>query len=107
MVGNVYLPGEKEGYNEHFTAWWNYLQEKGYKDMNHQEKRELLQSLDLSESESLTAARSGFRNLKQQTIAYYLSTEEVGTKFLNYLPVPGEYDGCIALDDVGGKAWAL
>jgi len=34
-------------------------------------------------------------------------TEEIATNYLNYLPVPGAYEGCITLESVGGKAWAI
>ncbi len=63
----------------------------------------ILNSLEKSEGD----AKNAFMRFKQQTIAYYLSSKEVGTKFLNYLPVPGEYKPCIKLSDVDGKAWAI
>ncbi len=40
-------------------------------------------------------------------IILYLSTEEIGLNFLNYLPIPGPYESCISLEEVNGKAWAL
>lgn len=45
--------------------------------------------------------------LKQQTVAYYLTTEEISKNHLNYLPIPGEYEGCIELSSVNNKAWAI
>lgn len=48
-----------------------------------------------------------YRNLKQQAISFYLATEPVATEFLNYLPVPGPYQGCIPVSEVDHKAWAL
>ena len=51
--------------------------------------------------------KESYLDIKQQAIAYYLSSEEVATKFLNYLPVPGPYVPCITLEEAGGKAWAL
>lgn len=62
---------------------------------------------------ALTAAQEtlllneSYRHIKQQTIAYFLSTEEISTNHLNYLPVPGKYEACISLESVGGKAWAI
>ncbi len=48
-----------------------------------------------------------YRSLKSMALWAYLSSETIGTEVLNYDPVPGEYDGDIALSSVGGKAWSL
>ena len=48
-----------------------------------------------------------YRSLKSMALWGYLSSEYVGTELLNYDPVPGAYDGDIALSSVGGKAWSL
>ena len=48
-----------------------------------------------------------YRSFKSMVLWGYLSSEKVGTEVLNYDPVPGEYDGDIALSSVGGKAWSL
>jgi len=70
-------------------------------------KVEKLQEENLSMEEQLEISDAFFQELKQQAIAYYLSTEEINTKYLNYLPVPGEYQACIPLSEIGGKAWAI
>lgn len=48
-----------------------------------------------------------YRSLKSMALWGYLSSEVVGTELMNYDPVPGEYDGDIALSSVGGRAWSL
>ena len=48
-----------------------------------------------------------YRSLKSMALWGYLSSETIGTEVLNYDPVPGGYDGDIALSSVGGKAWSL
>ena len=48
-----------------------------------------------------------YRSFKSMVLWGYLSSEKVGTEVLNYDPVPGEYDGDIALSSVGGRAWSL
>jgi hypothetical protein len=98
MVGKVYEKANQEDYMTNFEALYIHLLKDG------KLSAEKVQSL---EERSTGLVKTGYQALKQQTIAYYLSTEEVGTKFLNYLPMPGEYEGCIDLADVGGKAWAL
>ena len=107
MVGTAYRPEARKEYQEKFAAFFKYLGQKGYSDLGGAEKMDVLTSLDKATEEALKDARSGYVNLKQQTIAYYLTSEEIGTKFLNYLPVPGEYEPCISLEEAGGKAWAL
>ena len=36
----------------------------------------------------------------------YFASEKIGEEVLSYLPVPGSYQGCIPVDEVG-NAWAL
>lgn len=36
----------------------------------------------------------------------YFASEEIGENVLSYLPVPGSYQGCIPVEEVG-NAWAL
>lgn len=49
---------------------------------------------------------SFYRSLKSMAVWAYLSSEQVGTEVLNYDPVPGKYDGCVPLAEVGNK-WTL
>lgn len=49
---------------------------------------------------------SFLNNLRSLAIAGYFSSEEIATKHLNYLPVPGPYQGCIPVSEVG-STWAL
>lgn len=111
MAHAVFTPEEQENWKKQLTALANFVKGKiggkSLKDQSGEELTELFTSLMSSESESEAEAKSAFTRLKQQSIAYYLSTEEVGKNFLNYLPVPGEYQACIDLSEVGGKAWAL
>ena len=47
-----------------------------------------------------------YRSLKSTAIWAYMTSEEIGKNVLNYDPIPGGYDGCIAVDSVGNK-WSL
>ena len=64
-----------------------------------------LRSLEVGDASS--PVRQAYLAVKEQAVAYYLTTEEIGTTYLNYLPVPGPFQGCITLEEAGGKAWAL
>ena len=47
-----------------------------------------------------------FRRIKQFTLLGYFTSEEIGKNVLVYDPVPGEFNGCIPVDQVG-NAWTL
>lgn len=99
MVGTVYSPDQQKAFTEKFSVLTEYMGSKAQSDK--------VQRLLTSEEEKDTLAKSALINIKQQVVAYYLSTEEIATKYLNYLPVPGVYEPCITLESVDGKAWAI
>jgi hypothetical protein len=101
MVGTVYKEEEKAVYRKKFDALMAHL------NQGSGEKLSLLQNLEQSKNGDLENVREAYFDLKQQTIAYYLSTEEIGKNYLHYLPIPGTYEACISLEEVGGKAWAI
>ncbi len=47
-----------------------------------------------------------YRSLKSLMVWAYFSSEEVGKNVTNYDPIPGPYQGCIPLSDVG-KVYSL
>ena len=105
MISKVYAKDDKEKEIEGFKLIEQRLNsnEMAFGDLQEQDRINVLLELETSEEVNLKEA---FTNLKQQVIAYYLSTEVIGTEFLNYLPVPGKYEPCISLSDAGGKAWS-
>ena len=46
-----------------------------------------------------------FRLIKSATILGYFTSEPVGRNVLHYDPVPGSYDGCVPIDEVGRRNW--
>ncbi len=105
MIHQVYDEEAQQQFREGFEQLKTFLASKDFENATAESQTALLQSLETDETEQVV--KDAYHGLKQQTIAYYLSTETIGTKFLNYLPVPGEYDPCMPLADVGGKRWAL
>lgn len=99
MVGTVFTDDQKASFKTGFSALKTFLGAQS-------DLKEAIANIegggDVSEE-----VKDAYLDIKQQSIAYYLSSEEVGTKFLNYLPVPGPYVPCITLEEAGGKAWAL
>jgi len=109
MLAQVYTSEEQVEYKKGFQNMLEYLN-GGAEQMEEVASKlslEKLQQLITSTDEAAKPAKDAFSQLRQQTVAYYLSTEEIGKNYLNYLPVPGEYEACIQLSDVGGKAWAI
>lgn len=47
-----------------------------------------------------------YRNLKSTVLWAYFGSEEIGKNVLSYDPIPGEFNGCIPLSEVG-NTWSL
>jgi len=47
-----------------------------------------------------------YRSMKSMAIWSYFTSEEIGEKVLNYDPVPGTYEGCKPLAEIGNR-WSL
>lgn len=54
---------------------------------------------------SKTKTRTFFHQFKELTVLGYFSSETVGKEVLHYDPVPGRFEACIPLAEVGNKAW--
>ncbi len=76
-------------------------------DMDESKAIELVTSVDQNLTNGDWDTATAYKFVKQKLIHYFLNTEEVGTQLLNHLPVPGEYQACIPLEDTGGKAWTI
>ena len=46
-----------------------------------------------------------FRLIRSATVLGYFTSEPVGRNVLHYDPVPGRYDGCVPIDQVGRRNW--
>lgn len=107
MLGNVFDEEAREAFKAGWSALEAYLQRGNFSQGEAGEREALLVELEGSEAPELTAARAGYLEVKQQIIAYYLTSETIGENYLNYLPIPGRYEPCIPVDDVDNKAWAV
>src|SRR5258706_203268 len=47
-----------------------------------------------------------FRSLKELTLVGYYTSEVGATRELQYVPLPGRYDGCVPLAQIG-RTWAV
>lgn len=48
---------------------------------------------------------SSFGTLRSLVVLGYFTSEEVGRNVLHYDPVPGAYDGCLPIEQVGRRNW--
>ena len=46
-----------------------------------------------------------FRLIRSATILGYFTSEPVGRNVLHYDPVPGRFEGCVPIDQVGRRSW--
>jgi len=49
--------------------------------------------------------KSFFRQIRDVTVLAYFTSEEVGRRVLHYDPVPGRFDPCVPISDVGNIVW--
>jgi hypothetical protein len=49
--------------------------------------------------------QSFFALIRSATVLGYFTSEEVGRNVLHYDPVPGRYDPCVPIEDVGRRNW--
>jgi gluconate 2-dehydrogenase gamma chain len=49
--------------------------------------------------------QSFFRMFRSATVLGYFTSEQVGKNVLHYDPVPGRYESCVPIDQVGRRNW--
>lgn len=108
MISNTMPENDKMNYLIRFEKLENHISAlsngKDFSSLSEVERLELLNKINDTSSEEM---RWAIWDLKGRTVDYYRKTLVIATEFLNYLPVPGYYDPCISLQEVGGKAWAI
>jgi hypothetical protein len=87
----------KERYGDDFVA------------LSHEQKENFLKSqneriLDLRYQQD--DVPTFFWMIKEATLLGYFTTEKGATEVLQYKLIPAYYEGCISLEEAGGKAWA-
>ena len=83
---------------------------KGFLKITPQQKSELLSNLNreaLKDESHAASPRQGpfILMIKEMTLLGYFTSMPGATETLQYLPIPGEFKGCIDLSQVG-RAWA-
>lgn len=107
MVDTVYDDNDKEEYNGAFQNMAVHLSTLDFFNKTNEEQTSILSNVLSYSDPGLKEVKRGLQNIRQQSIAFYLSNEEIATQYLNYLPVPGKWEPCTPLAEVEGKAWAI
>lgn len=122
MVHEVFSKEDQEG----FKAWMNKFGEKSnevlgksFLEASAEQQEELLMQYEKNtpkimpsiwgfptnengdEPETGKEPKSYYRTLKDLTILGYFTSQEVGKNILSYDPLPGTYEGCIPLSQIG------
>ncbi len=107
MIGLIFDEDYRSVFKLHWLQLENYLREGNFAELEDLGREQLLRDLELGQNQELASARACLTDLKQQVVAYYLTTEEIGEKYLNYVPIPGKYEPCISVEEVNNRAWAI
>ena len=73
--------------------------DKGFVDLDLAQKNEMVKLSTVND-------KPFFQRMKELTVTGYFTSEIGATKALEYLPIPGKFQGCVPLK-AGQKAWAL
>lgn len=105
MFAVVFEPEYQQKFKGQYKALRQFLESNDFSQLTPVQRTRLLRDLELSEKQS--DAYWAYTDIKQQTVSYYLLSEQIAENYLNYLPIPGEYKPCVSLAKLGGKAWAI
>lgn len=111
MLNDIYTEEEKQ----QFTTGLEALEKESdaaygdsFANLEPEQQDELLRKLAAQATEQRNTGsteKSFFFMVKELTMLGFFTSEVGATQFLQYVAVPGSYDGCIPLEEVG-KAWA-
>lgn len=111
MLKDIYTEEEKQ----QFLAGLEQLEKDSeseygdsFAELQPEQQDELLRKLAAQATEQRNTGseeRPFFSMIKELTMLGFFTSEVGATQFLQYVAVPGSYDGCVPLEEVG-KAWA-
>ncbi|WP_406684914.1 gluconate 2-dehydrogenase subunit 3 family protein [Seonamhaeicola sp. MEBiC1930] len=99
------IEGKKEDFEKLLDTYFKISEEESEKILK-------LQSLEIEEIPvEHTASYSIYKfllSVKHYTLFGYFTSKEIGENVLAYDPIPGDYKGCISVEDAtNGMAWSL
>ncbi|WP_395344422.1 gluconate 2-dehydrogenase subunit 3 family protein [Ningiella sp. W23] len=106
MFTRVFKPDYRNAFLKKFAQLEGYLNKQNFADSDSSTQLSIIQAIEARSEEKRDEVYSAYIDIKQQTISYYLTTEQIAENHLNYLPIPVQYIPCISVKELGGKAWA-
>lgn len=103
MADEVFPKEQSEKFQQGLTKFSSLCEEKfgsSFGDLSEEQKSEVIAEA-AQESEG-----SFYDTMKRMTIAGFFTSEMGMKEVLKFDPIPGSYNGCMPLDEVGGT-WAL
>jgi len=107
LLANVFDLEYRQSFSDKFSHLSQYLAKNNFYNLDSSAQEELLITLESLPEAQRNNAYWAYLDIKQQTVIYYLSSEEIAENHLNYLPIPGEYKPCVSVEELGNKAWAI
>lgn len=114
MVNDCYEPNDQKIFKEGLVLLNEAADKKFSKsfiNLSPEQRKSLLLEVDKEaknymDNKKKEDPKHYFRMLKELTLLGYFTSEPGATKALNYVAVPGKYEGCIPYKK-GDRAWAL
>ena len=111
MMNDIY--GEED--QQQFVAGITELQEmsqseydKDFANLEPEQQDALLTKLEAAAQEQGESDKKPFfTTMKELTLLGFCTSEVGATQVLQHIPVPGRYEGCISVEEAGGRAWAI
>lgn len=113
MVKNYYDAKNQKKFMDGLAQFSADAQEangKAFLDLNNEEKIAYLTKIDAAAFESLEDNEGGrpfWTKLKGLTLTGFYISEVGATEVLQYSHVPGKWEGCVTMEEAGGKAYAV
>ncbi|MCZ6673154.1 MAG: gluconate 2-dehydrogenase subunit 3 family protein [Verrucomicrobia bacterium] len=79
------------------------LKSGGFQDQSSDDQATAMTKLASTDSK---AGKSFLRKLREMTLLGYFTSEEVCKNVTQYDPVPGKYQACVPMSEVGNVAWS-
>ncbi|MEI6865513.1 gluconate 2-dehydrogenase subunit 3 family protein [Flavicella sp.] len=97
------LDGKKDEFEELLTQYFNLSESKSKEILRFQKK-----PIDkvLRDKKDIYNVYKFLLFVRYYSIYGYCTSEKVGEEVLSYDPIPGDYKGCISVEEVG-NAWSL
>lgn len=104
MIAGYLLEAERRVFIKGLAS----LDERKFIKKTPDEQRAMVTELaeDARKQKQITESKPFFLLAKEMTLLGFFTSEIGATQVLNYDPVPGGYQGCMPLHEVGGKTWA-